>query len=264
MPPRRSTRASVSSAPVPAPSSTSMRASRARKASTPISEDRDSIIDSESEDDSILGSSEAASEILASPEVVKKKPAAAAAKRAPATKQSAPARRSVRLSSVTPSETDIDDRSEEEQIPTRKVGRKPAVRAAPRAKRVVSESESEDELAVPVVAAPVTPPAATKEGAETESSEDEANLNEDETIRLVPSTPARASGAKPAPTPSHAQYIAQQKLEAERGREREKSERESKEPKKRLVIHKLVLVDFKSYAGRQEIGPFHKVCPLNT
>lgn len=33
-------------------------------------------------------------------------------------------------------------------------------------------------------------------------------------------------------------------------------------PKKRLVIHKLVLVDFKSYAGRQEIGPFHKVRSL--
>lgn len=30
-------------------------------------------------------------------------------------------------------------------------------------------------------------------------------------------------------------------------------------PKQRLVIHKLALVDFKSYAGRQEIGPFHKV-----
>ncbi|GJJ13220.1 hypothetical protein Clacol_007471 [Clathrus columnatus] len=29
-------------------------------------------------------------------------------------------------------------------------------------------------------------------------------------------------------------------------------------PKPRLVIYKLVLVDFKSYAGRQEIGPFHK------
>ncbi|PKI84799.1 hypothetical protein MVES_000865 [Malassezia vespertilionis] len=29
-------------------------------------------------------------------------------------------------------------------------------------------------------------------------------------------------------------------------------------PQKRLVIHKLVLQDFKSYAGRQEIGPFHK------
>lgn len=34
-------------------------------------------------------------------------------------------------------------------------------------------------------------------------------------------------------------------------------------PKKRLVIHKIVLVDFKSYAGRQEIGPFHKVCILS-
>lgn len=30
-------------------------------------------------------------------------------------------------------------------------------------------------------------------------------------------------------------------------------------PRPRLVIHKLVLVNFKSYAGRQEIGPFHKV-----
>ncbi|KAG2746768.1 hypothetical protein P692DRAFT_201933204 [Suillus brevipes Sb2] len=29
-------------------------------------------------------------------------------------------------------------------------------------------------------------------------------------------------------------------------------------PKPRLVIHKMVLVNFKSYAGRQEIGPFHK------
>ncbi|KAG7451885.1 uncharacterized protein BT62DRAFT_1071090 [Guyanagaster necrorhizus] len=29
-------------------------------------------------------------------------------------------------------------------------------------------------------------------------------------------------------------------------------------PQKRLVIHKLALVNFKSYAGRQEIGPFHK------
>ncbi|WFD00529.1 Structural maintenance of chromosomes protein 4 [Malassezia yamatoensis] len=30
------------------------------------------------------------------------------------------------------------------------------------------------------------------------------------------------------------------------------------EPQRRLVIHKLVLENFKSYAGRQEIGPFHK------
>lgn len=30
-------------------------------------------------------------------------------------------------------------------------------------------------------------------------------------------------------------------------------------PRPRLVIHKLVLVNFKSYAGCQEIGPFHRV-----
>ncbi|KAL0952089.1 hypothetical protein HGRIS_008725 [Hohenbuehelia grisea] len=33
---------------------------------------------------------------------------------------------------------------------------------------------------------------------------------------------------------------------------------EPQEPKSRLVIHKLALINFKSYAGRQEIGPFHK------
>lgn len=33
-------------------------------------------------------------------------------------------------------------------------------------------------------------------------------------------------------------------------------------PSSRLVIHKMALVNFKSYAGRQEIGPFHKASPL--
>ncbi|KAF9237097.1 RecF/RecN/SMC [Melanogaster broomeanus] len=33
---------------------------------------------------------------------------------------------------------------------------------------------------------------------------------------------------------------------------------EPKGPKTRLVIHKMALINFKSYAGRQEIGPFHK------
>ncbi|KAF8586245.1 RecF/RecN/SMC protein [Ramaria rubella] len=36
------------------------------------------------------------------------------------------------------------------------------------------------------------------------------------------------------------------------------SEEDAKPSKARLVIHKLMLVNFKSYAGRQEIGPFHK------
>ena len=32
-------------------------------------------------------------------------------------------------------------------------------------------------------------------------------------------------------------------------------------PKKRLVIKKMVLENFKSYAGAQHVGPFHKVRP---
>ena len=34
---------------------------------------------------------------------------------------------------------------------------------------------------------------------------------------------------------------------------------EPKGPQARLTIHKMALINFKSYAGRQEIGPFHKV-----
>jgi hypothetical protein len=38
---------------------------------------------------------------------------------------------------------------------------------------------------------------------------------------------------------------------------------DQKPPEKRLTIHKLVLENFKSYAGRQEIGPFHSVSILS-
>lgn len=34
---------------------------------------------------------------------------------------------------------------------------------------------------------------------------------------------------------------------------------QSNEPKPRLVINQIVMENFKSYAGRQVIGPFHKV-----
>lgn len=34
---------------------------------------------------------------------------------------------------------------------------------------------------------------------------------------------------------------------------------QSNEHNDRLIIHKIVIENFKSYAGRQEIGPFHQV-----
>ncbi|ANB14396.1 hypothetical protein AWJ20_1984 [Sugiyamaella lignohabitans] len=39
-------------------------------------------------------------------------------------------------------------------------------------------------------------------------------------------------------------------------------EQSSETPHQRLTIHKLVLTNFKSYAGRQEIGPFHSVSTM--
>jgi hypothetical protein len=39
----------------------------------------------------------------------------------------------------------------------------------------------------------------------------------------------------------------------------------SRDPNKpRLIIHKIVLENFKSYAGVKEIGPFHSVIRLTT
>jgi hypothetical protein len=51
------------------------------------------------------------------------------------------------------------------------------------------------------------------------------------------------------------------KLGKARERKRAMSEGEhvSQQGKPRLFIERLVLENFKSYAGRQEVGPFHKV-----
>jgi len=38
-------------------------------------------------------------------------------------------------------------------------------------------------------------------------------------------------------------------------------ERRDREP--RLMIYKLVLENFKSYAGVRTVGPFHKVCQMS-
>ncbi|ORY34983.1 RecF/RecN/SMC N terminal domain-domain-containing protein [Naematelia encephala] len=75
------------------------------------------------------------------------------------------------------------------------------------------------------------------------ASEDEAN-EADETIRLdsPPKVNATPSPSDIPPLPSTSTSIPPP----------------LSGPKPRLTIHKLVLVDFKSYAGRQEIGPFHK------
>lgn len=135
----------------------------------------------------------------------------------------------------------------------------PAALAAQVEKGGVVGSVAAEEAAASGPAKPASSPAAR--APEAEDSEDDG----DETIRLDappliqetaptpgPSTPLRASAARAssstpvAPPLSPSAPAASQDPAPPKG------------PTPRLTIHKIVLVDFKSYANRQEIGPFHK------
>jgi structural maintenance of chromosome 4 len=81
--------------------------------------------------------------------------------------------------------------------------------------------------------------------------------------------PPAASVASRASTPDHSLLASDSEPErslheplapASQPLSQAEVQEEPKGPKSRLVIHKMVLVNFKSYAGRQEIGPFHKAC----
>ena len=76
----------------------------------------------------------------------------------------------------------------------------------------------------------------------------------------VPATPSRPRGLAQKPphpftTPARRPVLPTPARTASRAA---RTPAQPAPPQQRLVIHKLVLQDFKSYAGRQEIGPFHK------
>jgi structural maintenance of chromosome 4 len=73
----------------------------------------------------------------------------------------------------------------------------------------------------------------------------------------VPSTPSHRQQGSPTPQPPSPQPS----LHAAPPPPSPTPKPKPEGPQKRLIIHKMVLENFKSYAGRQEIGPFHKVRP---
>ena len=203
-----------------------------------------------------------------------------------------PKRRSARVSAASAAsgeaeELMVDEEEEGEvQVPAKGAGRQAATNANPLPKgrkKVIESSEEEEETQKPVPKrtstntsssshlptpppdaeeAPsddlVTSPNPTETGASAKSQangdDDEEDADSDgpdaedadDTIRLD-SPPTLDTSAVP---PSSAQIPSETPTlplpPAPSG------------PKPRLTIHKLVLVNFKSYAGRQEIGPFHK------
>ncbi|KAG6860855.1 hypothetical protein C0995_006719 [Termitomyces sp. Mi166 len=135
--------------------------------------------------------------------------------------------------------------SDEEPQPRSKSRKTVASKKAtkpPQSRKAASRTIESDEESLSVNGQPQTAPDAQEEvSGQTTNETNEAQLEgptqeeeEEETSLLDP---------PPMPPPSS---LSQTRPEEPAG------------PKPRLVIYKMALVDFKSYAGRQEIGPFHK------
>lgn len=112
------------------------------------------------------------------------------------------------------------------------VSQKGQVQAKKATKTVVEDSD--EELFAPKPASSRI--AAKKAANKPTTPEAEAEEEEEERSLFEPAPAIPAPSSLPLPVPE-----------------------EPTGPKARLVIHKMALVNFKSYAGRQEIGPFHKV-----
>jgi len=151
------------------------------------------------------------------------------------------------------------------------------------------DAEDEDEDATP---APKKPSSSVRPPTTVDSEDDEANKTPSKPVTSAPGTPARLrakqaeedehanstpdfahiphpTAARPFPSPTPARLGSQlngQSLPDSQATPSHVPPTPAvpfapppvSKPKPRLTIHKLVLVNFKSYAGRQEIGPFHK------
>lgn len=134
------------------------------------------------------------------------------------------------LKPINKSRRKVESSSEEEAEPKFVVQAQPVVAAEPEHVSDAVESELPPVPEVEKGEEEPTPGPADKEPSDKPMSE----MEEEHTLLDPPNVPPRNQ-----PAPSQPE--------------------EPKGPQARLVIHKMALINFKSYAGRQEIGPFHKV-----
>ena len=133
-----------------------------------------------------------------------------------------------------------DDDDDDEEDEEDEVTQSPTARRSTNSKAVNAPSTSKPK------ALPVKPEASDEEDFVSDGSE--ASFKEARSSTPEPADPAfSASDAPQTPSANLLKQIATPARPAA-----------PTGPLKRLVIHKMVLNDFKSYAGRQEIGPFHK------
>jgi len=297
MPPKRSTKASTSTSTAPKPTVRNARSRKAVIPESPnLSEESDATAgfpgeESDQEEKAKPAPKRAARKGVKEESVPPvedepiKAPKRVAAKgrntKAASAPEVAPKRRSARVSMAQSTAEDEEnpiegeDDAEEEEAPT--VKRPAARKTAARGKKQVIRSESESETEPTVDSqkqepfssaveeevrdgasentAPISSKPAMELGGSSSHSRDEQPEidssaqdaeDADTTIRLSSSpdlddTPPASQVPQAIPLPSLAPPPV-----APSG------------PKPRLTIHKIVLINFKSYAGRQEIGPFHK------
>jgi structural maintenance of chromosome 4 len=171
------------------------------------------------------------------------------------------------------------------RAPSKATGTSSKARAA--AKALAGDDGDEDEEPVKVTIEDIIPkkpaPKARAKGKSTKTTKEaplqtnsrapsviDSELDEPLDTTLLPNRTPRPSQKKPGPVAlDEEENIVLETLETPRRpaiifSPVKPEPEESKGPKPRLVIHKIVLVNFKSYAGRAQIGPFHKVSPIRT
>ncbi|KAJ7783053.1 RecF/RecN/SMC [Mycena metata] len=281
MPPRRSTRASVDPEPTPAKrkredptekENVLSKQTKSRSKANDLQDIPESDVDNEEEQEdspppikkSRPSLDPESDEAESAPKSRKAPGKSRGAKKAQDETSTRRGKRAISSKSMAESSGDDDDASDEDAKPKAK-------RAVPKSRRVAdSDDEDDSDQAVSDFEDDEVKPAKKAKGrrvstkakpkatpAKSRSRSSVAPSRPDPEV-VVPTAPRAApiheeeedeeekSLFDPPPMPTPAQLAQLAVVEEPTG------------PKSRLVIHKMALVNFKSYAGRQEIGPFHK------
>ncbi|KXN85768.1 Structural maintenance of chromosomes protein 4 [Leucoagaricus sp. SymC.cos] len=173
----------------------------------------------------------------------------------------APAKKKVRPSVEAEDEAveAVEEEREKEDV-------KPQVRGRRSKKTVVEDADDEESEAAPSKGSKTGPQVRrSKARVSIEEPPKQEDRVEDD-IETIPSTKSKKSPPLSQPEPSQPPTAEEEEefalidpipMPAPEALAQAVPEQPSG-PVARLVIHKIVLVNFKSYAGRQEIGPFHK------
>ena len=158
-----------------------------------------------------------------------------------------------RVSKGRPTTRQSTRRSTRNALATAEIREENAVEPSSRLTPAPSEAES---VTPPIVPQPATP---IKNDPEQNSPKHGSNKENQGPLLAVPTLLGSVRKVAQQPTPPP-EYVSPRKLDI--ARLTALTAPVDQGPRRRIVITQLILNNFKSYAGRQVIGPFHTVLPL--